>query len=134
MPASILDLAKSQERTLTLVHDGDGYRLATKEDTPDETSLSITYRPAAVTVAFAKEYEAQVAEDVLTANARWLARVVQRWDLTGDGDEPYPVSEDALLALGVDVLAMLLTAVVEDSGLGKAVESAPANGQGSFDG
>lgn len=133
MPASILDLGRAHERTVTLVHDEQdgGYRPIHEDEEPDDQALRITYRPAAITVQFAKDYEAEGKRDPMAANARWLARVLRSWDLTDEKGQPYPITEEALLELGMDVLAMLFVAIIEDAGLGKAGSSSSSNGSGS---
>jgi hypothetical protein len=70
--------------------------------------LHVAYRPYVVTVREAISPE-QTAEEMVYQAARAIAR----WDLT-DGGVPVPVSEEALSALPIALVAAVVVAIAED--------------------
>jgi hypothetical protein len=78
-------------------------------------TLVVTYRPGAITPA-THDVTMDLVEQQRqpAALAKSLALVIIDWDLIGDDDQPYPVTEEALRALPMSFLSDVFQAIQED--------------------
>lgn len=79
-------------------------------------TLRVTYRPAAINAAQeARELEDKADGKHVLSVIRTITETVVSWDLMGDDGQPLPLTEDALMPLGIDILSTITTALVRDA-------------------
>lgn len=92
--------------------------------------MTVSYRPGALTPA-----EQDRIMDLMEKNrqgpafAKIISRLVASWDLTGDDDQPYPVTEESLRDLPMDFLANVLNTLMDAQ---RPNEVKPKTSAGSF--
>lgn len=77
-----------------------------------DDELTVRYAPNRYTPRF--EEQLQAAGEKSLSLARMVAALVIEWDLLGDEDEPYPLTQEALAELGVKFLSDVVGAIVRD--------------------
>ena len=81
----------------------------------DSESLTLTYRPSSVNaVQEARELEERAEGKHLLAQARSLAEIVQSWDVVDEQGQEVAPTEDVIATLGLDVIARLTRAILDD--------------------
>jgi len=80
-----------------------------------DLDMTITYRPGNVTPeAHDATMELLDGKRQPAAAAKSLAASLVSWDLVGDDDKPYPITEKALRKLPVHILFRVFGAIQED--------------------
>jgi len=77
-----------------------------------EGELSVEYRPAAYT-AEVEMMMLEAEKSPLSTMCKLIEKIVVSWDLM-DGDQPYPVTFEALSRLPVQFLSAIVQAITED--------------------
>lgn len=133
MPLKPSDLVSKTGRRIVVEPDDTGtYHLAQDGESTSDAAVAVWYRASALTVAEQEDLQ----ERITSGGPGWvidtfLARVA-KWDLEDDNGAPFPLDADRLRAeVPSDFLFDVIGAINEDSGLGKALMTALANGQGS---
>lgn len=113
MPLKLTDLQKDR-RTITFA-----IPIGTNETTGEEVTeeLTVTYRPSAYTGKTEKELNELLKGEWKSAmGLEFVHRLVVRWDLEGEDDQPYPTSIDALSELPSTFIGEVITSVANDMG------------------
>lgn len=92
MPITLTDL-QGNTRTLTVEYDGD--------------TVTIVYRPGAITPSSSQDFSRQTTADQ-------LLELLVSWDVLDDKGKALPVSKDLLDTLPARFLAHLVSAIVGD--------------------
>lgn len=115
-PIDIGDLFSKRARSLEIAW-GEG----------EDEKFVVSYSPDAYTMEVHARLQLMSEQDSLDATADLMATLISGWDLT-EGDQPYPITKDNLVRLGLPLLMVISNAVQEDFSLGKATLTAPSQG------
>jgi len=130
LPLKPSDLVSKTGRRIVVEPDETGtYHLAADGESTSEAAVAVWYRASALTV----DEQESLQERISSGSPGWvietfLARVT-KWDLEDDAGGPFPLDPARLRAeIPSDFLYDVIGAINEDSGLGKALMTALANG------
>lgn len=101
-----------------------------KVETPSGETLTVTYRPDSMTLGQELRIaEAQADNDkaaLIRAFTEWAIATIDRWDLTNNDGDVWPLTDDALQTLPESVLMWIFEAVNADATPATAGESTPS--------
>lgn len=81
----------------------------------DGETVNVTYKPAGVTPETEEQFLTSVDNQRGGGGmAKFLSQTVVEWDLTGDDEKMYPVTEKALRKLPLPFLSKVITAITGD--------------------
>lgn len=98
-----------------------------------DDTLTLTYRPSAVNARQeARELEDREKGHHILAQARSLAEIVDSWDVVDEKGKATPPTEEVIAGLGLDVIAKLTRAIIEDLLPNRTQASTSRNGSSAM--